>query len=202
MTGLSNIFSEKDLGNPSELRVSVSTRFWLYLVPNILSVFCSLFVLFHLLFDRTLRQGLNNHVILVLLFIGLMYEVISVPLMLYWYRFGDTWKFTLTFAHFWTFIDYFCYSTQLVGLGWASIERHILIFHSHWVSTKRKRFLIHYLPLITLLIYSFVYYLVIIVFPFCEEFIRPAPSNGVPLSCVLANPIVYKYNAISHQYLL
>ncbi|CAF1417291.1 unnamed protein product [Adineta steineri] len=193
--------NEKDLGNPLELRISVYARFWLYLIPSALSLLCSFFVLFHLLFDRTLRQALNNHIIIVLLLIGLLYEVVSVPLMLYWYQYGNTWIFPLSFAHFWTLVDYFCYSTQLVGFAWASIERHILIFHSQWVSTKKKRFLVHYLPLIVVLVYSFIYYLVIIVFPFCQEVIIQSPFNGVPMSCVLANPFFYKYNTISHQFL-
>ena len=201
MTRSYSILNEKDLGNPLELRISVYTRFWLYLIPNTLSLFCSVFVLFHLLFDRALRQALHNHIIIVLLFIGLIYEATSVPLMLYWYRLGDAWKFPLSFAHFWTLIDYFCYSTQLVGFGWASIERHILIFHGNWVSTKRRRFFVHYLPLITVMIYSIVYYVWIIVFPFCTEVIRQSPFNGVPMSCVLGNPIFYKYNTISHQFI-
>ena len=157
------------------------------------SLLCSFFVLFHFLSDRTLRQALNNHIIIILLFIGLIYGIASVLL--------DTWKFTLSFAHFWTIIDYLHYSTRLVDFAWASIERHILIFHSHWISTKKKRFLVHYLLLITLMIYSFIYYLVIIIFPFCTEVIHQSPLNGVPMSCVLANSIFYKYNTISHQFL-
>ena len=79
-------------------------------------------------------------------------------MMLYWYEVGTAWKFSLTFAHFWTFVDYLCYSTQLVGFGYASVERHILIFHSNWVSTKKKQFFVHYLPVTTVLIYSILYY--------------------------------------------
>ena len=191
----------KDLGNPYELRISLNSRFWLYLIPNTLSLFCSLFVLYHLLFERALRQGLHNHIIIVLLLIGFTYEAISVPLMLLWFQLGDAWKFSLSFAHFWTSIDYFCYSTQLVGFGWASVERHILIFHSKWVSTKRKRVLVHYLPLIVVMVYSFIYYLYIIVFPFCPEVIRQSPFNGVPMSCVLGTPIFYTFNTIAHQFL-
>ncbi|CAF4068782.1 unnamed protein product [Rotaria sordida] len=200
MTSSYSILNEKDLGNPYELRISVYTRFWLYLIPNICSVFCSFFVLYHFLFDRTLRQALNNHIIIVLLFIGLIYEITSVPLMLYWYQVGTAWKFTLTFAHFWTFVDYSCYSTQLVGFAYASIERHILIFHSNWVSTKKRRFWVHYFPLTSVLIYKIVYYVWIILFPFCEEVIRQSPFNGVPMSCVLGVPFFYKYNTISHQF--
>ena len=47
--------------------IPISVRFWIYLIADILSVLCSLFVLYYLLFDRTLRQALNNHVIIVLI---------------------------------------------------------------------------------------------------------------------------------------
>ena len=201
MNSSQNISNETDLGNPFELRIPIYIRFWLHLIPNILSLLCSFFVLFHLLFDRTLRQALHNHIIIVLLFIGLIYETISVPLMLHWYRHGDAWKLTLSFSDFWTFIDYSCYSMQLVGFAWASIERHILVFHSHWISTKKKEFFVHYLPLITLLVYSFTYYFVLIVFPPCKESIRPSPFNGVPMPCILFNSVFYKYNTISHQFI-
>ena len=195
-----NNFAEKDLGNPYELRIPVYARFWIYLIPNILSLLCSVFVLYHLLFNRTLRQALNNHIIIIII-IGLIYELTSVPLMLYWFQFSDTWRLTLSFAHFWTFIDYLCYSTQLVGFAWASIERHILIFHNHWVSTRKKRILIHYPPLLALMLYCFMYYFVFIVFPFCKEFILPSPFNSVPISCVLFDPTFYRYDSISHQFI-
>ena len=196
-----NISQEEDLGNPHELRIPVYARFWIYLFPNILSLLCSFFVLFHLLFNRALRQALNNHIIIILIFIGLIYELTSVPLMLYWFRFSDIWRLTLNLCHFLTFIDYFCYTTQLVGFAWAAIERHILIFHNHWVSTKKTRFYVHYLPLIALMLYCTTYYFVFIVFPFCEEFILPSPFNGVPISCVLFDPTFYRYDSISHQFI-
>ena len=138
MADIHKAFNEKDVDNPYELRISVDARFWVYLIPDILSVLCSIFVLFHLLSDRALRQALNNHIIIILVFIGLIYELTSVPLMLYWYQFSSTWILTFGFALFWTFIDYLCYSTELVGFIWATIERHILIFHNHWVATKKK----------------------------------------------------------------
>jgi hypothetical protein len=184
---------------PYDSLISVSIRFWLYLIPNILSILCSLFVLFHLLFNRILRQALNNHVIIILLFIGLTYELTSVPLMLYYYRFSSTWKLTFSFAHFWTFIDYLSYATQLIGFAWATIERHILIFHNQWVSTRKKRFFVHYFPLMTLFTYLLTYYFVLIFFPFCEDLIIPSPFNGVPIACFLFDQITLAYDTLSHQ---
>ena len=191
----------QDLSTIYQVRIPMYTRFWLYLIPNIISILTALFVLYHLLFDRALRQALNNHIIIILLIIGLIYETISVPLMLYWYLHGDAWiySFSYTFAHFWTLVDYFCYSSQLVGFAWASIERHILIFHSRWVATRKNRFLLHYLPLILFFIYFVAYYIGFVVFPFCTEFIVPSPFNGVPVSCIVFDPVFQIYDTLCHQ---
>ncbi|CAF1642711.1 unnamed protein product [Adineta ricciae] len=183
------------------IHMPVSIRFWLYLIPNICSIICSIFALFHFLFDRQLRQAMNNHIIIILLFIGLIYELTSVPLMLYYFQFSATWKLSKTFTHLWTFIDYLCYSTQLIGFAWASIERHILIFHFRWLSTKTRCFLLHYFPLIVLFTYCFVYYFILTIFPLCEDLLIPSPFNGVPVSCILFIPILLTYDTVAHQIL-
>ena len=46
-------------------------------------------------------------------------------------------------------------------VAWASIERHILVFHQNLIATKAQRFLVHYLPLIIFSIYPFIYYIII-----------------------------------------
>ena len=37
------------------------------------------------------------------------------------------------------------YSLQVTLFAWASIERHILIFHDQWVSTQSRRLFVHYI---------------------------------------------------------
>jgi hypothetical protein len=194
MSTLKDSYDESNL-----LVIPTSIRFVFFLISNILSVSCSLFVLFHLLFDRTLRQALNNHAIIVILFFVITYELTTVPLMLYYYRVGDSWEITPTFSHFWTFIDYLCFTTQLMGFAWTSIERHILIFHTQWVSTRMKRFFIHYLPLIIVLVYCFIYHVSLILFPYCESSIVMSPFNGVPVPCILFLPFFIKWDAIVNQ---
>jgi hypothetical protein len=198
MENFNDIFNGTIL-NSDNLLIPVSVRFWLLLIPNILSILCSIFVLYHLLFIRTLRQALNNHVIIVLLLIGLIDELITVPFILYYYRFGTTWKLTTSFSRFWTFISYLCYTTQLIGFAWASIERHILIFHNQWVSTKKKCFFVHYLPLLTILIYCFTYYFAFTLFPFCRDLNYQSPTDGIPVPCMLIDPILGKWDTICHQ---
>jgi hypothetical protein len=203
MASLNNT-SDGESNNPFEIYnifIPVPVRFWVYLILNSLSILCSIFVLYHLLFDRTLRQALNNHVIIMLLFIGLTYELTSVPFMLNYYRIGDAWILTSSFARFWTIIDYSCYAAELICFAWATIERHILIFHQQWVSTKKKRFFIHYLPLMAIVIYCFTYYFVVVLFPLCENTNIMQPLNGVPVPCMNFNPITGKYDSICHQIL-
>ncbi|CAF4389476.1 unnamed protein product, partial [Rotaria sp. Silwood2] len=153
---------------------------------------CCFFVLYYLLFDRILRQSLNNHVIIILLFICLLYELFDVPFILNFFLHGFNWEFPVSFSLFWSFIDYALYGTQFIVFSWATIERHILIFHDRWLFNRKRRFLIHYLPLIILILYSFIYYCIIIFAPFCPYIFYRLPAYGVPFPC-----IYYYVNIIS-----
>lgn len=144
-------------------------RFWLYLIFLIPSIICTLFVLYYLLFDRTLRRALNNHVIVVLLLTVLVCQMTMYPWMLYYYYYGDSWQRSFTFCTIWGYIDWAFYVMQIALFAWASIERHILIFHDAWVATKKKRFFVHYLPIIIIIIYYLIFYFIIYFFPFCQN---------------------------------
>ncbi|CAF0738017.1 unnamed protein product [Adineta ricciae] len=161
--------------------ISRNFKFWSYLIFLVPSILCSLFVLYHLLFDRTLRRSLNNHVIILLLFTVLLCEVSNYPWMLYYYAHNNVWQRSFVFCSIWGFFDWAIYILQLMLFAWASIERHILIFHDKWVSTDRKRFYVHYLPVIVILIYWLIFYSVVYFFPPC----RNVQNNG-SMVCITA----------------
>jgi hypothetical protein len=125
---IKNIFTDtmylntRSTSKTNRTDLTLRIKFGILLSLQIPSVLCYLFLLFHLLFKRSMRRSLNNHVFIVLLFIGLI----------------------------WNFLDLFLYSLTNVLMLWASIERHILIFHKSILNIQRKRFIIHYLPLIIL----------------------------------------------------
>ena len=183
----------------SEFDLSISVRFWLYLVPNVLSILCSLFVLYYLLFDRTFRKALNNHVFIVLLFVGLGFELIDIPLTLHYYRLDAAWRPLHNFSLFWSYIDFTFYTIQIIIFAWATIERHILVFHNQWLLTTKKRFFIHYLPIITLITYVFTYCFIILYFSPCGNVFYHSHINGVPVPCVIDKTIIAKYDLICHQ---
>jgi hypothetical protein len=69
----------------------------------------------------------------------------------------------------WNFLDLLFYSLTNVLMLWASIERHILIFHKSILNTTRKRFIIHYIPLIILSIYLILFCIVLTFLYPCEN---------------------------------
>ena len=178
----------------------MNVKFWLYLIFLVPSLLCSLFVLYHLLFTRTLRNAPNNHVIIVLLIIGLASQVTVYPWMLYYFRSDGVWDRTLIFCTVWSFMDWGLYVTQTILFAWATLERHILIFHDSWTSTKVKRCLIHYLPLALLLLYCLTFYVVIDFFPACENFYLDFDMVCVYL-CSYGTYELYMWQTIVHQIL-
>ena len=190
----------------SEIRINLATnpipvtfRFWTYLILDILSIACSFFVLYYLLFDRTLRRALNNHVIIVLLFVGLISELTSVPWILYRYHFGVPLIQRPIFYLFSFFFDYAFYTIQVMLFAWATIERHILIFKSQWMSTKIKRFFFHYLPIILILIYCLIYYSIITFGSFCKNSFVSFLAGGYIIPCIYGNVMLAAWELFIHQ---
>jgi hypothetical protein len=149
-----------------------SVQFWTFLVFEIPSLACTIFLLTHLLLNRKLREALHNHVIIIFLLLTFFIEVLDDPLYIDAYRFGgnaNSFPMSVPVCLMWWFIDYGFYGAITVFLAWASIERHILVFHHQLVRTRRQQFFIHYLPLIIISIYIFGFYIGVIFFPPCEN---------------------------------
>ncbi|CAF1134829.1 unnamed protein product [Adineta steineri] len=174
--------------------------FWSYLIFLIPSIICSLFVLYHLLFDRVLRHALHNHVIIVVLFIVVIYEITVYPWMLYYYQYQNISGIPNIFCTIRTFLDWNLCITQTILISWAAIERHILIFHDKWVSTKKKRFFIHYLPLIVLVLYCFIFYIIVYFFPPCENLFDHSSLTCV-YSCLYDIYAFAIWQTVAHQIL-
>ena len=150
--------------------MSLNLQFWILLIFTIPSLFCSLIVIYRYLFNRFLRNGLHNHSILLLVTVNVILIITDVSWMLdSLRRNGDVLSPTRSFCTLWWIIDDSLYGLQTAILAWASIERHILIFHSKYVSTRKQKLLFRCLPPGLLTIYVFAYHIGVIVFPSCEN---------------------------------
>ena len=176
-----------------------AVRFWTYLIFDILSIICSLFALYYLLSIRVVRRALHNHIIIVLLCTGLLKELINVPWTLYRIQFGVPPGRTRAFYLCTFFFGYALYSTQVMLVAWATLERHILVFHDKWLKTKRQRFLFHYLPVIAILIYCLTYYAVVTFGHFCTNQFASYLGGGYIAPCAYGNFVLAIWELLVHH---
>lgn len=178
-----------------------AVRFWMFVIPTPFSIIFSLFTLYSLITDQTLRGALNNHVIIVLLIIGLLYELTSVPWLLYNDHNHKPLSESYIFIRIWLFLSYPLCVMQSNLFAWATIERHILIFHDQWLSTARKRFLIHYLPIGVIIIYCLIYFSIIFFAPLCDDTdgVDNFLVGGLHVPCSFAHTVLGLWDISFHQ---
>lgn len=167
MKNNSNQQREIDFSTPE---VSHRFQFWSLLIFGIPSLICSLFLFYQYLSNSVRRHAIHNHTILIIILANIILIVTDFSWMLDSLRHaGTVLSATEAFCLIWWFLDFTLYNTQTIILAWASIERHILIFHSRILSTRKQRFYYHYLPLILLLVYLICFYIGVIFIPPCEN---------------------------------
>ncbi|CAF4066630.1 unnamed protein product [Adineta steineri] len=146
-----------------------TVSFSLLLLGQILSIPCYFFVGYHIIFEKSARKALHNHVIIILLFYNFLGITFDLSLTLDFDRVGYVSLFSPTLCHFWQLVDNGIWYGGIYLMMWASFERHILVFHSNFVRTKRQLLLIHYIPLIFFALYAPLLYIYLIFFYPCDE---------------------------------
>ena len=176
-------------------------RFWLYLVPLVPSILCSIFVLHRLLVTRALRTAPNNHVVILILSFGLLYEITDVVWYIDFYRMGAPLSATPAFCLTWIFIDVSVYVTITLLMAWASIERHILVFHPNWIGTTTACFFIHYLPMLICCVYPATFYAYMFFVEPCALPFDYTMTTCYRYPCVGRRPRVALWDSVVHNLL-
>ncbi|CAF1125062.1 unnamed protein product [Adineta steineri] len=153
----------------SEISLPRPIRFWLMLLFNIPSIICSFCLILHIIIDRIQRYALQNHTILLILVFGLPIQLMDINFYLVFFRYGSVQPSKPFICLLWWLADYGFYIGGIILMAWLAIERHILIFHNRLVGNQRGRFYFHYLPLIIILTYIFLFYSIVIFFLPCQN---------------------------------
>ena len=196
MSSHDNTSNEHSSEVSSDIAIPPIVRFWIILPLYIPSLLCSLFALYHFVFNRTLRQAAHNHVIILLLFMNFIIQLLHIPWLLNYYLTGTVWIQTPAFCLIWIFTDESLFITTTVLFAWATIERHILIFHDQLVATKNKLILFHYLPTVIIILYCICYNIIAVLVPPCENiFDYTQAVCGSPL-CYYENRLLAVWDVI------
>lgn len=153
----------------AEISLSRTARFWLLLPFDIPSTICAVFVLFCMLIDKKSRRDVKNHILIVLLIFGLAAQLIDVPLYLAFIIHSGVVPEARATCLVWWFVDIGMYNGGGILMMLVALERHIVVFHDRLISTTKRRFFIHHMPLVMTLLYIFIYYIYAIFYFPCEN---------------------------------
>lgn len=166
--------------------------FVLLLILDIASIFCTLFILifFFANWHSLMGKVLHNHAIFLLMVVSFLYITLDLPLTVNHYRVGYDSIRTKSFCLWWYWIDYSLVVSSLFLTAIASLQRHVLVFHTRWLHDFRKRCLLHVCPLLFCLIYPPVFYLIFLFFYRCTKLAEYGSSNCPP-PCYSNEPILF-----------
>ncbi|CAF1096016.1 unnamed protein product [Adineta steineri] len=188
--------SDTDLSSDiSQVPIPRFIRLAILLVMDIPSSICTIFILLNIFKNRLLRKSLYNHVIIAILLSILPTQLIDIPFHIIYLSLDYVWPSNPIFCLFWLFISVGIFDTTGILMAYATIERHILIFHDRWLINKKRRIFIHYIPLYSVVIYSLIFYIYVILFPPClTNFDYTQPWCSYP--CYYDNNILSMYDSI------
>ncbi len=151
--------------SPPDIFISRKVRVGLYAFILPCSLNCTLFLIYRLLTIKIHRQALHYHPLIFLLLIGLLFELFDLPFQMDYLNISYIRFQSSIFCLIWIYIEFWCHAANSLLLTWISFQRHILIFHHPWMlKYKYNKILFHYLPLLLIFIYLFIYYLITIIF--------------------------------------
>ena len=141
----------------------------LLIIVEIPAILCTSLILifFFRNWDLIMCKVLHNHAIFLLMVVSFLYTVLDLPFIISYYRLGYDVHRTRSFCVYWYWLDYTLLTYSLFLTATASIQRHILVFNARWLQGPRKRWILHYSPLLFCIVYPAVFYLTVIAFYPC-----------------------------------
>ncbi|UJR17109.1 hypothetical protein I4U23_004005 [Adineta vaga] len=174
-------------------------KFGLFVILEPPALICNFILVYSLLTNRILRQTLHYHGILVLLLLTLLTNLIELPRIIHYLHVGLVIPQTNINCLIWQWCDYLLFSTINMIMLWISIERHLLIFHINLYNTVKYRFIFHYLPYISIIVYLILFYTIaIFIYPCTYEFDFTKSLCGFP--CYTTHRLISLYDLVAHSF--
>ncbi|CAF1295914.1 unnamed protein product [Rotaria magnacalcarata] len=192
--------SSNDTGSVSFGSVEISlprvARFWILLLFDIPSTICAFFVFFCILIDHKLRSAIKNHILIILLIFGLASQLIDVPFYLNFIIHSGVVPAQHWTCLLWWFVDIGMYNGGAMLMLLVALERHIIIFHDQWLLTRKRRIFVHYIPLLFILLYIFIFYIYNIYYFPCENAYDYTLPYCSTYPCYLNDPFMGEWDWI------
>ena len=137
-----------------------------------------------------ITKALCHHTVFLLTVTSFLYTAFDLPLSLNYFRIGYHPYRSIPFCIGWYWYDYSLLMISRCVVATASIQRHILVFRSQWLQTKRKRWILHYMPLIFSIVCPPIFYFVLMYFYSCTVYFDYA-EGWCTYPCYIDNTILF-----------
>ncbi|CAF1162618.1 unnamed protein product [Adineta ricciae] len=144
-------------------------KFYIFTSIQLPSICVAVFILYRFYYSTKIHSRLHYHSLLTLLTIAFLELITELPLTLQFLYSGRVRPAFSWFCLVWIWYNCSLHSMNLFLMAWTSIERHILIFHSHLLQSSQQKFQRHYLPIIFSLFYIPLFYFICIFVYSCEN---------------------------------
>ena len=141
-------------------------KFSLLLALQIPALFLSFLIFYFFLKNRAILQTPQNCALFILLTVNFFLLSVVLPFSIHFYALGYVNPATSAYCTSWTFLCYTLYVSSEYLMATISVQRHMLVFHSHVLRIRWMRVVFHHLPLIFFLIYPAIFYIfAILIYP-------------------------------------
>ncbi|UJR24590.1 hypothetical protein I4U23_005965 [Adineta vaga] len=153
----------------SSTTITNKIRFSLFLILQIPSIICSLYLFIQYATRPRLRQSIHHHVVIVLLCSSFLFITIPVSASEAFFYTATVRPSTYLFCSIWTWIHYTINISNLILMAFSCTERHWLIFRLNPLRTQRQRIFYHYIPIVICILYPALFYFILIFLYPCES---------------------------------
>lgn len=149
-------------------------KFLLLCIFQLPAISLSISILIYFASNSNARSKPKNFIWLILLILYFIQLITDLPMPMIYYYLGTIWPENVTYCIWWTWYELTLNSIGLYLTAWASVERHLLIFHSQITMRVRwKKWLFHFLPIIFCFLWvSIFHFIFIVISPTCTTIWR------------------------------
>ncbi|CAF1155717.1 unnamed protein product [Adineta steineri] len=166
----SRSLSNLSINSSTSLETDInSIKYIILLSFLIVSLVLSLFIFYHILITPATRK-LNCHIIIILLCLNFLQTSTDLPILISIFHTGYLRPASSVFCTFWVWYDFSLNAMGICLMAFASIERHIIVFKWKFFQNQIKRYIFHYLPIIIILCWIPLFYIVaVVISPTCQQ---------------------------------
>ena len=147
--------------------------------------------------DSMVNKSLHHHAVFLLTLVSLLYTAIDLSISMNYFRLGYHPYRSIPFCLWWYWFEYSVLTMSLLLTATASLQRHILIFHSHWLLVRNRRLLLHYLPLWICMVYPPIFYIGFMFLYSCEVYFNPN-DGWCAYPCYMDSLLLYNVDWLSN----